>query len=192
MYLEKLKGRKSVALRDMVNDSMIVELKNGEVYGGQLDEYFYDGGGVIALAYFRFLDKDNYKWIDTDEIIKKAGRFIPDMHFWISDIKDILVLQEEYRDKFTLNDMLQIYIDPHFKPLTGVQCPWGYLKENGKTREDHASECDAHLHEALSFLLTEAEMGVSSGSKDRDRRRKLEETFTYIRRRLLTYGAKIP
>jgi hypothetical protein len=49
MYLERLTGRKSKALEDLVNEAIVVELKNGMVYGGRLDEYYYNGGGVMTL-----------------------------------------------------------------------------------------------------------------------------------------------
>ena len=198
VYLERLEGRKSVALKDMINDPMIVELRNGKVYGGRLDEYYYNGGGVVALYSCKLLDKIGLKWVDHDIMVKVENKVIRDPmpDFWISDLKDIFVLPEEYRDKFSLDDTLQIYVDPHFKPLTGVQCNCncGDLKENGETEENHAPECDSRLHEALSFLMTEARLGVRSGLKDqyKDRDRRRGEAFAYVRRRLLIYGAKIP
>jgi hypothetical protein len=189
MYLERLKGRKSKALENMVNDPMIVELKNGKVYGGRLDGHYYYGGGVIALYYCKLLDKSSHKWVDHDMVEKFEGELIsasmPD--FWIAEIRDIFVLHEEYRDKLDLEDTLQIYIDPHYKPLMGIQCNWSH-------EENHAPECDAHLHEALSFLMTLAHSGISSSSKtwDEDKARKLKDDHSYIRRRLLMFGAKIP
>jgi len=198
VYLERLKGRKSEALEDMTNDPMILELKNGKVYGGRLDEYYYNGGGVVALYYCRLLDKGNNTWVDHDITTRFEGKIVPDdmPDFWIADLKNILVLPQEYRHKLTLDDTLQIYIDPHFKPLQGIQCNWNPGEKWGPPEESHAPECDGRLHEALSFLVTLARLGVghdagdSKRSEDEERRRK--ESFDCIRRRLLMYGAKIP
>ena len=200
MYLRRLRGRKSVALKEMINDPMIVELKNGKVYGGRLDEYYYNGGGVVALYYCKLLDKSSLKWVDHDIMVKYEDegeltrKSMPD--FWIADIKDILVLPEESRDKLSLEDTLQIYIDPHYKPLTGVQCNWEPGENWEPPEENHAPECDARLHEALSFLLTLAGRGMSYSTEAPARgeaeRRRRKEYFAYIRRRLLMYGAKIP
>ena len=183
VYLERLEGRKSKALRDMINDPMIIKLKNGKVYGGRLDDYLPGGG--VALYYCKLLDKKSHKWVDHDKMIKVEGKIIRDLmpYFWIADMKDIFVLPEEYRDKLGLDDTLQIYIDPHHKPFKGVQCNWG-------PGEKHAPECDGRLHEALSVLRTEASLGPEN--RDKDRQRRLEESFAYVRRRLLMYGAKIP
>ena len=184
----------------MINDPMIVELKNGKVYGGRLDEYYYNGGGVVALYYCKLLDKSSLKWVDHDIMVKYEDegeltrKSMPD--FWIADIKDILVLPEESRDKLSLEDTLQIYIDPHYKPLTGVQCNWEPGENWEPPEENHAPECDARLHEALSFLLTLAGRGISYSTEAPARaeaeRRRRKESFAYIRRRLLMYGAKIP
>jgi len=195
LYFERLKGRKSLALKDMESELLILELKDGKVYGGALDEYYYKGGGIAALYSCQLLDKKNLKWVDHDRMMEFEGKLIPDTvpDFYVSEIKNILVLREEFRDKLSLEDMLQIYIDPYYKPLPAVECHW-QTKEAGTIEVSHNPECDARLHEALSFLLTEAESGVSSGSKQRDkaRERRLSECFRYVRRRLLTYGAKIP
>ena len=197
MYLKRLGGRKSVTLKDMINDPMIVELKNGKIYGGRLDEYYYNGGGVVALYSCKLLDKIGLKWVDHDIMVKVEDKLIrrPMPDFWIADIKDIFVLPEEHRDKLSLEDTLQIYIDPHYKPLTGVQCNWEPGENWEPPEENHTPECDARLHEALSFLLTVARRGNILDSKDRKRdweRRRLRESFAYVRRRLLMYGAEIP
>lgn len=169
----------------MINDPVIVELKNGKVYGGRLDEYYYNGGGVVALYHCKLLDKKSHKWSNHDMMVKFEGKLIRDPmpDFWIAEIKDIFVLPEEYRDKLDLEDTLQIYVDPHYKPLMGVQCNWS---QGG----NHAPECDASLHEALTVLRTEARLGPEE--RDKDRKRRLEGSFAYVRRRLLMYGAKIP
>lgn len=183
VYLERLKGRKRVALEEMVNDPMILELNNGKVYGGRLDEYYYNGGGVVALYGCKLLDKDRHMWINHDIMMMFEGKLVLDdmPDFWISDVKDIFILPEEYRDECDLEDALQIYIDPYYKHLHGVKCEWGHGRK-------HSSECDARLHEALSSLLTIAHFDTKSEDNERAR----ADSFAYIRRRLLLYGAKIP
>jgi len=185
VFLKRLEGRKSKILKDIINDPMIIELKNGKVYGGRLDEYYYNGGGVIALYNCKLLDKSNHKWVDHDIMIKFEGKFMSDSmpDFWIADVKNVLISPEKYRDKLDLEDVLQIYIDPHYDHPTGVQCNWSHGRK-------YAPECDAHLHEALSLLKTQAGLGPKDWDKDLERR--LKESFAYVRRRLLMYGAKIP
>lgn len=176
----------------MINDPIVIEFQDGTVYGGRVDDYYYDGGGIVSLYYCKLLDKSNHKWVDHDVMIELEGKLVRDSmpSFWTAAIKDIFVLPEEYREEFTLDDILQIYIDPHYKPLTGVECTWGNLRENGKNKENHSSKCDARLHEALSILYMRAIFG--SDKQDKDQGRKIREAFRYIRRRLLLYGAKIP
>lgn len=194
MYLERLTGRKSEALEDLENEALVVELKNGKAYGGRLDEYYYNGGGVIALYSCKLLDKRKHKWIDHDIMVRRDGKlvaeYMPD--FWLSEIDDIFLLPEEYRDEIGLNDTLQIYIDPHYNPPRGITCHWdpGQEWEN----KNHSQECDGHLHEALTMLLTATHGWKFSDSDDKDKalRMRMEENFAYLRRRLLTYGARIP
>lgn len=182
MYLIRLRGRKSKALRD-VDIPIIMELKNGKVYGGRVDDYIE--GGELAVYDCRLLDKKDHKWVDHDRMIEVEGKIMPDglPYFRISNIQDIFVLPEQYADKLDLEDALQIYIDPHYKPVIGTRCNWGFEKE-------HSSECDSRLHEALSTLRTEA----SSGPRNQEdtRQTKLAEAFDYIRRQLLKFGARIP
>lgn len=169
----------------MINDPIIIEFRNGKIYGGRVDDYFYDGGGIVSLYDCKLLDKSNHRWVDHDIMTKVEDEITRDPmpDFWTAYIKNIFVLPEEYRDKFSLEDTLQIYIDPHYKPLTGIQCNW-------RPTENHSPQCDARLHEALSILYMEAIYG--SDKQDKDQERKLSEAFRYIRRRLLLYGAKIP
>jgi small nuclear ribonucleoprotein (snRNP)-like protein len=182
MYLRRLKGRKSKALRD-VDIPIIIELKNGEVYGGRVDDYLE--GGELVLYSCKLLDKESHRWVDHDRMIEFEGKVMPDdlPYFRIADIQDIFVLPRQYADKLDLEDVLQIYIDPHYKPVIGIKC-------NGGGETKHSSECDSHLHEALSVLRTEASLGPEN--RDRTRQRKLAEAFDYIRRQLLKYGARIP
>ncbi len=201
LYLQRLTGRRGNLLQDMVNDPIIVELKNGKVYGGKLDRYCYyhsTGGGVVVLYDCKLLSQDEKKWIDHDILKKyeKKGELVrkslPD--FWMTDIKDIWILPPKYIDKLSFEDTLQIYIDPHYKPPMGVECNWGFLKENMEIEDRHTPACDARLHEALHILRKEAFEGVESAPKVqyKERNRKRKEAYAYIRRRLLSYGAKIP
>lgn len=162
----------------MTNKPMILELKNGKVYGGRFDDYSYDGGGVVALYSCRLLDKDGHRWVNHDIMIE--GQLVRMPYFWIAEIKDIYVVPEGFEARLDLEDILHVYIDPHYRPLKSVQC-------DGGLGVKHAAECDARLHEALAFISTEATRVL-----DKDRERRFEECFAYVRRRLLMYGAKIP
>lgn len=185
MKLEVLEGRKSLALRDLIDEPMVVELANGEVYGGLLEAY--DVGGVIALYSCMLLDRKSRKWIGHDFTMTVDGELRPDPmpEFRLADIKDVFVLPEAERDKLYLDDVLHIYIDPYFKPLLGIPCEWHI----GEKQEKHSAECDAPLHEALVFLKTATGIGFNNND---ELYRRSEEGFAYVRRRLLRYGARIP
>jgi len=192
--LVRLRGRKSKALEDLVNEPLIVELKNGKVYGGLLDSHYYNRGVVVKLYSCELLDKKNHRWVDHDIMWEIDGKLVPHPmpDFLLADIKGIFVLPEEQRDRLYLDDALQIYIDPHYKPRTGITCEWD-VGEQWETKRHHSAECDARLHEALVFLITMAHIGVSSGFMNMNRKNeKLGEAQAYIRRRLLMYGARIP
>jgi len=181
VHFRRLTGRKSKTLRNMDDEILIIELKNGKVYGGIQDGY--EAGAVWVYSCKR-LDKNNHRWIDHDIMIEVEGKIIRDSmpFFDISEIKNIFILLEEYRDIY-LGDALQIYIDPHYKPIKGVKCNW-------RPDEKHSSDCDAQLHEALSLLRTQTMLGPKDWGKDLER--QLEDSFAYVRWRLLIYGAKIP
>ena len=187
MYFERLRGRKSKALEDMFNDPIIVELLNGKTYGGALDEYYYNGGGVVGLYDCKLLEKGP-RWVDHDILMRSEGKLKRDPmpSIWIEDMKDIFVLSDKLRDKFNLDDALQLYIDPHFRPLSPVKCDW-------ITTKIHGPDCDVRLHEALSILETSAESSLPSGEENnRQQEGRINQSFSYVRRRLLTTGARIP
>jgi hypothetical protein len=172
MRLERLTGRKSEELEDLVDQPLVVELRDGKVYGGRLYEYH---DGAIALYSCSRLDKRGRKWIKLRS---------DDAEFSLADIADIFVVPKAHRGlKLELDDALHIHIDPHYKPLIGIECGWRL----GEKRP-HCPECDAPLHEALTFLRT----ATYSASGNNDEKRRRSEGFDYIRRRLLKYGARIP
>lgn len=191
MHFRKLKGRKAKALADMFDDIVIIELEDGTTYGGLVDEFFYDGGkGVLCLFDPKLLDSASNTWGPHDiELFRKDPKPMRDLlpEFWISDIRNVYVFSEELRDKCSVDDALQMYVDPHYKPLfVKVNCKWP------KTGE-HTDDCEAHLHEALSFLMEQAQSRGSSGEPDPDEwNKKLRDSFARIRRRLLVSGARIP
>jgi len=191
MYFVRLTGRKSEALEDLEEEALVVKLRNGKVYGGRLDEYF---DGAIALYSCKLLDQAGHRWVDHDIMVKSEGKLIATDYpeFWLSEVKDIFVLPEEHRDKLELDDVLQIYIDRHYKPLRGIECDWdpGEKWENKR----HSPECDGRLHEALTLLKTATHGARLSSSMDKNQAlmRRLEEGFAYLRLRLLMYGARIP
>lgn len=193
MRLERLKGRKSQALGDLANEALVVELKDGKTYGGQLDEYFYDYGGTIHLYHCRILDAKNHKWVEHDTGSQYERRLVADdMHFRLADVREIFLLSEKQRDeRLDLDDVLQIYIDPYYRPLKGIICHWE-PGVNWETKERHSVECDARLHEALVFLKTCAHLGAFDTKNKEKNMRKFNEGFYYARRRLLMSGARIP
>jgi hypothetical protein len=188
MYFVRLTGRKSEALEDLVEQALVVKLKNGKVYGGRLDEY---SDGTIALYSCKLLDETGYRWVIHDIMVRSKGKLmtVDRPEFWLSEVKEILMLPEDQRDKLELDDILQTYIDRHYKPPRGIGCDW----DPGEDKR-HSPECDGRLHETLTLLKTATHGARLSSSMDKNRvlMRRLEEGFAYLRLRLLMYGARIP
>ncbi len=191
IHFKALKGRRSKLLRDMFDEPVILELSEGQTYGGVVDEYYYNGGGVLALYSCKLLDKSMQKWVDHDIFMRQGNRKIRDPmpEFFVRSIRRILMFSGKIADSISLEDVLQLYLDPHFRPIRGVKCSW---KE--ASSKSHSIECESRLHEALALMTTESEVAISQ-TTDRDHRaleRRIEESFSYIRRRLLMSGARIP
>lgn len=180
MFLRRIRGRKSDFLKDVADVPAILVLKNGKIYGGMIDDY---EEGMIWLHYCKQLDCKKRQWQDPGFVIEDEGKITENYepHFSIPEIRDILVLPEEYEDNpwFGLEDVLQLYVDPHHKPLRGVDCHWTQEKK-------HSPECDAKLHEAINFIVT------NTKPMDREMQAKIYESLYHIRNRLIMYGAKIP
>jgi len=193
-HFKRLEGKKSNALRDEDYDEpLIIELKNGKTYGGMLDEFEPYDGGIVHLYSCKLLDKKGHRWVEHDMLTKFEGRTIRDFmpSFWLEDIENIFELSDDLKGRFYMDDVLQLYIDPHHNPLPKVECDWNPSLKLSK----HNPECDARLHEALSFLLTEMEVvstSVSPQRRDGEPYKKFSESFEYVRRRLVMYGARIP
>jgi hypothetical protein len=164
---------------------LILELINGKVYAGYVDECYYNGGLVIALYSCKLLSPKNLKWVDHDFKAREGGRIVPDEmpDFWIEDIRNIRGLREEFRDRFDLEDVMQMYINPYYSPLTGVPCHW-----NGIHVLKHHENCDVHLHEALYDVVTH----WASNDEKKENRKRFMQNCDYVTRRLLMAGAQIP
>jgi hypothetical protein len=183
LRLERVKGRKSKALKDMYDEPLILEFKDGQIYGGNFDEY---EEGVIWLYNCKRLDKESHEWKNHGITTEIEGKTIEDPMpgFYLSDVKNIYVIPSDCTDYYAMEDVMQFYVNPHYKPLQGIRCHGGLEKA-------HTTECDAQLHDALTLLFTNSlysserqDMGEKEG--------KLQEALSCIRRRLLMYGAKIP
>ena len=111
--------------------------------------------------------------------------------FLTSGIDEILVLPEKYKDKISIEDMLQVYLDPHYRPVISIACGWS-------NKTGHSAECDYRLHEALAtlagWICWKSVSHISSIPRDEDEMlsRNADKALGYIRHRLLRYGAKIP
>jgi len=183
-YLERVK-KSRVVLEDLTNEALILELFSGRVYSGYVDECYYDGGVVIALYNCKLLNQKNLKWVDHDIKARRGGKLVADLmpDFWAEDVRNIRALREEFRDRFDLEDVMQMYIDPYYSPLTGVPCDW-----NGIDVLKHHENCDVRLHEALYNVVTH----WPSEPEKEDQRKRFMQDCDYVTRRLLMAGAQIP
>lgn len=192
MHFRTLEGRKSAYLTDNFDEPLVITLKAGETYAGLVDECFYNGGWVVALYYCKMLDKTSHRWIDHDIFITSKGRERRDPlpEFWISEIRRVEVLSEEFRDNADYEDVLQWYVDPHYKSVPHVKCDWMVDEPLGKP---HSADCESRLHEALSFLMTRSQEGLSVSKEDRESlQERADQSFRLVRRRLIMTGARIP
>jgi hypothetical protein len=184
MYLERMKKYQKV-LDDLTNEAVVLELLNDKVYAGLVDECYYNGGLVIALYRCKLLNREALKWVDHDIKVSRDGKLVarkmPD--FWIEDIRNILALREEFREQFDLDDVMQIYIDPYYRPLTGVACEWNSIHVL-----KHHEDCDVRLHEALYHVITH----WASDDEKEEHRKQFMQDCDYVTRRLLMSGAQIP
>lgn len=83
----------------MFDDTAIIELLDGRIYGGALDEYYYDGRAVISLYSPKLIDKKQRRWVDHDIYIRIENKLVRDSlpSFWMSEIKDVYVLPKKLR-----------------------------------------------------------------------------------------------
>lgn len=95
----------------MINEPLALEMRDGKVYAGCLDEYYYNEGGVVSLYHCSLLDKEENKWIDHDITSNHGGKLIldPMPDFLIEDIKEILILPPNYSG---------LFLDDFFKNLS--------------------------------------------------------------------------
>jgi hypothetical protein len=172
-------------LEDLTNEALILELSSGKVYSGYVDECYYDGGVVIALYYCKLLNQKNLKWGDHDFKVRRGRKIDRDImpDFLVEDVRNIRALREEFRDRFDLEDVMQMYIDPYYSPLTGVPCDW-----NGIDVLKHHENCDVRLHEALYKVVTH----WPSADEKEDQRKRFMLDCDHVTRRLLMAGAQIP
>jgi hypothetical protein len=194
MHFKTLEGRKSAYLEDRYDEPLIITLKTGKTYAGFVDECFYNGGGVIALYACRLLDKTNKRWIDHDVFTTFEGRTVRDFlpEFWISEIKRVELFSDELQDKVDFEDALQLYVDPHFKPMPHVECNW----DSNHRSNQHTADCESRLHEALSFLAAQSVQSLSLYKENQESQEsvldRINQSFRLVRRRLLMTGARIP
>ncbi len=181
MSFERIKGRKSKALDNLYDRTLVLEFKDGKVYGGYLDGY---EEGIIYLYGCKRLDKKSSSWKDHGIMVEFEGKEIEDYMpaFYLSQVQDIYALSSSFDDEgIDLIDLLQLYLDPNHKFLKGIKCEGGPEKK-------HSAECDNQLHEALVLLTSKS----YNGARDAKERENLLEATDIIRKRLLSYGAKIP
>ena len=185
LHLERVIGRKSTALQGMYDEPCIIEFKNGQVYAGNIDDY---EDGTFWLYNCKLLDKKKHEWKKHGIMFESDGEVHEDPMpgFTVSAIKDIYFMPCDYEETYATEDIMQFYINPHYKPLRGIKCDGGLEKP-------HSPECDGQLHDALKLLVSKSLYGnTKPDGKREEETEKMFEAIECIRRWLLTYGAKIP
>ena len=175
----------------MYDEPVVISLRTGEIYAGLVDECYYNGGWVVALYSCKLLAKMEHRWVDHDVFGTFEGREIRDPlpDFWISDIKHVEVLSEDLQNEVDFEDALQLYIDPHYKPVPLVKCNWDYYHPE----RPHDADCESRLHEALSLLVAQSVHTLTPSKEDQESLRdRIEQLIRLVRRRLRMTGARIP
>jgi hypothetical protein len=182
MLFEKVKGRKSKSLQeDLVGKTLVLEFKNGSIYGGILDGY---EEGIVYMIGCKRLDKKRKEWKNHGIMVEYKGKEMEDImpRFYLSEIQNIYALPEDFDEEgIDMIDLLQLFLDPNFKIIKGIKCEGGMGKQ-------HSVDCDKHLHDALVLLATQS----YSNAEDPKERDRLLEARQTIRKSLIGYGAKIP
>jgi hypothetical protein len=118
LELERVTGRKSKALQEMYDEPCILELKNGTVYAGNFDEY---EEGVIWLYNCKRLDEKTHEWKNHGITTTHEGKTFEDPMpgFCLSIVENIYIMPSDYAGEYATEDVMQVYINPHYKPLQG-------------------------------------------------------------------------
>lgn len=127
------------------------------------------------------------KWVRTGTWHINNGKRVwdNDIGLDIQLIANIFIVKSEYYKDIWVDDVLQFYIDPHHKPfLDNFEC-----QPIESTGDKHSVECDRRLHEALKTIRA---CGWEGSGREIKAYENFQDAFTYIRQRLIMYGAKIP
>jgi len=184
MWLRKIEKRNQKKIDDMINEPLILETIEGDIYGGLVDDA-YVAEDFLCLYNCKLLDKIHQTWIEHNFYIKINGILEKDFmpYFSFSEISKIYALPEYLNDDFGLFEALQIFIDPHFKPIPSISC-------TGTPDTNHSKECDKDLHNVLIKIRIIPMVGYQVIGKEKIR--EFTESFIYLRRWLLKMGAQIP
>lgn len=174
--------KRAKVLKELQDEPLIIELKDNSIYGGSLDGYEEQ---AIWLYDCQQPADDKSGWVEqTDRLVRgEEGTKIDRMpEFSLLEIRRI------YRPKnhnFSLDDALSLWLDPLYRPLKTIKCPWDIT--NGTP---HSSDCDKELHEALKDLFTAAML--SDAGKSKPGVVKLERALKVLHRFIIEKGGKIP
>lgn len=168
-------------LEDMIDVPIIIELNDGTVVGGNIDDYVEPRR--IALYNCRQLADDLSGWTEfTERFIHMKDSLRPDFmpYFALPEIKKIWCAKDP---DLYLDDVLKLWLNPHYKPVKGIEC--GY-SDTGR----HSRQCNRKLHEALTSLGTMANSNIKEG--EFKKQREISTAMVKIREYLIKQGAKIP
>lgn len=182
---ERVKMRASV-LDNMINDSIIIELKDGSIYAAQIDDYV---GYAIAVYHCYQPADDGSGWVeqtDREQIWEGKPQIDHMPYFYFSEMKNIY---KPKNDKLFLEDVKKLWIDPLYRPLPYIECNWDH------DNPEHSPECNKDLHEALTKIYTNGHHWYYDKPDDgmeRKYKREFDKSFGIIREFIIEHGGRIP
>jgi hypothetical protein len=171
-YFETIHKRRK-EIEELISVPVIFEMKNGEYYAGVIDEYI-EGRVICLFSCKQFVDQE----IDLDYTEKTWKDCDIMADFPIKDIKNIFCAKDE---SLTLEQILELSINPYRTTLKGIDCEW---IDSGK----HSEKCDEDLHESLAKLYKEG----SARQETERKREEFKKAFDTIRRFILENKGRIP
>ncbi len=169
-YFKRVLKRQS-AIDELFDKPVIIEMKDGSVFAGILDDYI--GRGFMIVKGKECIKNEYGEWIwqNREELQVLAD-------FFFIDIKNLYTPKNPNLD---YEDVLTLAINPTYHPPNYVHCEW---HDTGR----HSKECNNDLHEALGLLYKIGYQKLDS----EDKRTEFKNAFNAIRRFILENGGKIP
>lgn len=157
---------------DLIEVPIVLELKDGKFFAGYIDDC--ENRVINVFSCKKLVNKK------VREGYREKTWQPYDIMAWFpfKDIKNIYRAKDE---SLSLEQILELTINPYAKPAKGIQCTW---IEDGK----HSDNCDEDLHESLTKLYKEGDAHQDTKKK----REEFKKAFYVVRRFIIENNGRIP